>query len=473
MASPNISFDQIPSSNRKPGVYMEFNAKLAVRTLPSNAQRLLILAPMLATGTAPADSVTLVFSDEQAATLLGRGSFGHLMVRAAIRAYRYARISVMALADAGTGVAAAGTVTYATNSTSAGSVTVNVGAGSVTVPVASGATPTEIAAAVKAEIDKQVNWPVTATVNAGVLTLTAKNKGTLGNSIKVSAINDVTGTTVAVVAMTGGLNDPDLSTKLPLIFTASDEILLTPWANQTALTAVRTHVTDRSGPLEQRGAVVAYATTGTLSAATTLAGQINHERFTGALLPDTVSVPSDLAAAYAAVISSEEDPARPLNGLHLVDIVPPPQASRLGRVEQETCLANGVTPLEVGPGERVQIVRAITTYTLNPAGVTDIAWLDLTTIRTMDYVRKACRERVALRFPRDKLSARTPAKVRSELLDVLVKLEELEIVEEVEANKDGLIVERDSQDPNRLNAKIPVDVVNGLHVVAGRLDLLL
>ena len=54
-----------------------------------------------------------------------------------------------------------------------------------------------------------------------------------------------------------------------------------------------------------------------------------------------------------------------------------------------------------------------------------------------------------------------------------VECRELEIVEAVEANKAGVIVERDSQDPNRLNARIPTDVVNGLHVLAVRLDLLL
>ena len=58
-------------------------------------------------------------------------------------------------------------------------------------------------------------------------------------------------------------------------------------------------------------------------------------------------------------------------------------------------------------------------------------------------------------------------------VDVLVKLEELEIVENVADNLSGLIVERDLQDPNRLDAKIPCDVVNGLHVFAGRIDLLL
>jgi len=56
---------------------------------------------------------------------------------------------------------------------------------------------------------------------------------------------------------------------------------------------------------------------------------------------------------------------------------------------------------------------------------------------------------------------------------VLLKLEELEIVEEVEANAASLVVERSLQDVNRLNAAIPTDVVNGLHVFAGRIDLLL
>lgn len=118
-------------------------------------------------------------------------------------------------------------------------------------------------------------------------------------------------------------------------------------------------------------------------------------------------------------------------------------------------------------------MRAVTTYLKDANNIDDISLLDLTTIRTLDYVRKACRERIALRFPREKLSSRTPKKVRSELLDVLMKLEGLEIIEEVAANLSGLIVERDEQDPNRLDAKIPADVVNGLHVFAGRIDLLL
>jgi phage tail sheath gpL-like len=225
--------------------------------------------------------------------------------------------------------------------------------------------------------------------------------------------------------------------------------------------------------MEQRGSRGIAATTGTLAAATTLAGQINAGRISLGLLPGSASLPWEVAAAYAAVTAREEDPARPLNGLALTGISVPPIVSRLGRMEQEAALANGVTPLEVGPGEVIQIVRAISTYTKNAEGIDDVALLDTTTIATLDYVRKAVRERISLRFPREKLSARTIPKVRSEIIDVLLKMEELEIVEEVKANLTGIIVENDGQDPNRLNARIPVDVVNGLHVFAGRIDLLL
>ena len=473
MSSPNISFDRIPASIRKPGKYIEFNSRLAVRTLPSNAQRLLIVGQMTAAGTTPAGVPVGVFDAATAGVLFGRGSLAHLMVAAAISANRYARITVLPLADAGTGVAAQGTVTFAAAATAAGSVTVVVAGRTLQVALASGTTAAQAAAAVQAEMAKQMDWPCTAAVAGAAITLLAKNKGTVMNGVAVTAASDTTGLTVSTAGFAGGLNDPDLAAALASVFTASEEVLVWPWANQAALGLLRTHLTDRAGPMEQRGAVGLYAMTGTLSAATTLAGQVNHERLSCAFLPGSSTTAFELAAAYGGVVSFEEDPARPLNTLELVGVNVPPLASRLSRTEQEVCLVNGVTPLEVGPGERVQVVRAITTYTLDPQGIADIAWLDLTTIRTMDYVRLAVRTRLALRFPREKLSARTPDKVRGEILGVLFQMEELEIVEAVEANKAGVIVERDSQDPNRLNARIPTDVVNGLHVLAVRLDLLL
>jgi len=474
MSSKNISFDNIPASIRKPGKYFEFNTKLAVRTLPGNLQKTLIIGQKLAAGTVAQNLPTDIFSGDQAATFFGRGSILHLMCVAAIKAYPYLALTAVALDDNGAGVLAAGTITIANNATASGVLSVKIANQQVDIAVAAADTPTVIAAALVAQIAKQPDLPVTAGNAAGVVTLTAKNKGTLGNEIKVSAsITSGIATTAVVVAMSAGATDPNIDTALAAVVAMGHNIIVTPYNTQTDLVKLRTHLALVSGPLEQRGAIGIFGHTGTLGASTTLAGLVNDGRQSGILVPSSRSLSYEVAAAFGAVVASEEDPARPLNTLELVGIDPSPIANRLSRTEQENALNNGITPSEIGPGDRVQIVRAITTYTLDPQAVPDISLLDLTTIRTLDYVRKACRERISLRFPREKLSSRTAAKVRSELLDVLIKLEELEIVEEVEANKDGLLVERDLQDPNRLDAKIPCDVVNGLHVFAGRIDLLL
>lgn len=473
MASPNISFDSIPASIRKPGKYFEYNNKLAVRSLPTNLQRVLLVAQMLAAGAAVANAVVQVFDSESAATLFGRGSQAHRMVKAALRANRYAQLFVLPVADAGTGVAASGTLTVTGNATASGAISINVAGVDLVVPVTTGDAAASVAANIKAELDKLVDLPTSQAVVGGVVTLTQHNKGTVGNAHRLAASSSATGIAVAATAFTGGLNDPSLATPLAAAFSGGHEILVVPYATGTPLTDLRTHLNAVSSPMERRPAIGVYASAGSLSAATTQALALNSERMTNGFLKNGISPAEEQAAGYAAEIAFEEDPARPLNTLALIGITVPQIADRLSRTEQETCLANGVTPLEWGPGDVVQIVRAVTTYTVNPANVADVSWLDLTTIRTMDYVMKAIRTRIELRFPRDKLSARTPDRVRSELLDVLYKLEELEIVENVDLWKNDLVVERDNQDANRLNAKIPVDVVNGLHVFAGRLDLIL
>jgi phage tail sheath gpL-like len=127
----------------------------------------------------------------------------------------------------------------------------------------------------------------------------------------------------------------------------------------------------------------------------------------------------------------------------------------------------------VGPGEKVQVVRAISSYIKNPEGVDDESLLDITSITTMDYTRESINTRLALRFPASKLSDRTPAKVQVEIEDVLLQLDDQEILENVEEHMDKVKVERNAGDKNRLDWSIPNDVVNGLHIIAGRMDMYL
>lgn len=476
MASANVSFNQIPSGIRKPGKYFEFNTTGAVNALPGNTQQVLIIGQRLASGSVPALVPATISSDEAAALAFGRGSIAHLMVQQALTAYAYLQLSVIALDDAPAGIAANGAVSLSGPASASGNFTLYVGGVAVTVAVASADTAASIAADLVAQIANQPDLPVVATLdanNSAKVNLAAKNKGLAGNSLTLSVLSQTSGVSATVTPMAGGLSDPDITPALTAVFGAGHDILITPFATQPSLTALRTYLDKVSGPMEQRGALGVAGWPGSLSTGTTLAGSINAGRITLGWHNGSVCPPWQLAAAYGAVIASETDPARPLNTLALTGLDVTDSSLRPGRTDQETALNNGVSPFEVGAGDVVQIVRAISTYTVDAQGIADPSLLDITTIRTLDYMRKAWRQRIALRFPRDKLTPRTPAKVRSELLDVAYKAEELEIIENVDANKAGFIVEADLQNTGQLNARLPCNVVPGLHVFAGVIDLIL
>lgn len=474
MASKNILFDSIPSSIRKPGKYFEFNTKLAVCTLPNNRQTMLIVAQKLAAGSVAELVPTQVFSDVEAAAYFGAGSIAHLMVRAAIKANAYLDLSVCALDDSdSTPVARVHTLAIAGPATSSGVLTLYVGNVRFQIGITSADTATIIGTALKAALDNDAALPFTVTHTTGTLVFTAKNKGTVANQIDFEAEVTAAGVTATFTATTPGSVDPTLATALAAVYAKEYTIVASPFIDSTSLTALKTHLDSISGPMEQRPCVGVFGYDGALADCTTLTNAVNSGRILCAYYRGTRSPAYEVGAAMAAVMAFEEDPARPLNTLALANIAVPTVANRLSRTEQESLLYNGVTPIEVGSGETSIIVRAISTYIHDAVGLDDTSLLDITTIRTLDYVRKAVRERISLRFPREKLSSRTPEAVRDQILDVLYKLQDLEIVEEVEANEPGVICERDLQDVNRLNAKIPTDVVNGLHVFAGRIDLLL
>lgn len=470
-----IQFDTIQNSTRKPGVYMEFNTRLAINTLPGNPQRMLIIGPMLESGTADPLTALPVYSDDEAAEFFGAGSLATNMVIAAIRANKYLQLDVIGLEDDAAGVAAGGTLEIAGTAGKSGTLSVWIAGEQVSVSVENGNQAEGIIRALVAAMEAKPNLLVTGAYDAENKTLTfaARSKGQWGNDISLSASTTTTGLTLTVTPMAGGEIDPDIQPALDAVFAAGHDILACPFSTDIALASLKEHLTNTGSALEERGAVGCAGWTGSLGTGITLAYGANEGRISIPWYRGSVKLPAILAASYGAVVASEEDPARPLNGLPLVGMDIVGMKQRESRNEQESALYNGLTPIEVGPGNTVQIVRAISSYTVNQQGVEDPALLDITSIRTLDYTRKACRDRMVLRFPREKNSIRTPPKVRSELYDVLLKLDAAEILENVEANKDRLIVQKSGFDPNRCDSAIPADLVNGLHVIAGRIDMIL
>lgn len=476
MPSANISFKSIPAGRRTPGKYFEYDTTGAVNTLPGNPQSVIMIGQRLASGTVAADVPTQVFSDTDAATFFGEGSIAHLMAIAAITANPYVDLTIIALDDNPAGVVATGSLVLAGPPAQNGSISVTIAGVVAMIAVNSGDAAATSAAELVAQIGNQPALPVTAAIdatNTAKINFTAKNKGAAGNGISLSFTSQAQGVTGVVTAMAGGQNDPDISSVLATVFGARYRMYVCPYSTLAALTELRQHLDSISGPLEERRATGYAGWPGTYAQGVTLASTLNAGRISIAWHNGSVLPAYQIAAAYASEIATEQDPAMPFNTLPLAGLDATPPSAWPGSEEVELALWNGLSPLKVGPGNVVQIRRAISTYLVNPTGTEDPALLDITTIRTMDYMADAWQQRVELRFPRAKNNDRTASKVRSEVIDVAYLAEKAEIIQNVDEYKDQILIEQDLNDPTALDASIPCNVVPGLHVFAAKIRLIL
>lgn len=471
MASKDIAYSQIPEGRRTPAVLTEYNLSGAVNTLPANEYRVVVVGQRTAAGTVQANTVKDIFNSDEAAIYFGRGSTAHLAVMDAIKANPYLSLQAITVDDAVAGVAASAPVTITGPATSSGAMRLSVNENSVDIAIGTGDTASTIAANLNTQLAAQPNLQVTATVLAGVVTVTAKNKGALGNAIKLGTVVNASGVAAVAGAMTGGLNDPDMSGALTAIYNAKHTIIVSCFNDAANLTALRAHLNAVSGPMEKRRARGVCANTTTYAQSVTQAAAINAGRVLEVFVPNSYESSCEVSAVMAAIAASEPDPARPLNNLELIGLTPPPLDNQLSESQIEACLHNGVTPTRVGPGNVVQIVRAVTTYTINAAGVPDVSMLDWTTLGTLDYVANAIEVAIALHHPRDKKTTRSAEALRDTIYAVLIKCEELEYIKNV--LKSDILIQDDLTDVTRTNTRIKVNVVSGQHIIANRLDLIL
>lgn len=131
----------------------------------------------------------------------------------------------------------------------------------------------------------------------------------------------------------------------------------------------------------------------------------------------------------------------------------------------------GVCMIETGADGKPEIVRAISTYRMNPdSGESDDLMLDINGVLVVDYTRKVVRQDLK-KERRRKNTAAQRRNVKSVIARRLIQLEDAEILENVRDNLDEIIVTPDAKDQYRVNVKIPTYWVRGMHVIATTLDI--
>ena len=488
-----INFVQIPRTIRAPLAYLEVNSNNSSLNSLNN-KRILVLGQMLSTGSAAANVPVLVSSYAQAIDYFGKGSMLANMFEVLFRNNQFTEKWCVPMADA-TGTNASGSITITGPATEAGTLSFYMGGVLVSVAVADEDTATEIGDAIETAINANEDLPVTASNDAGVVTVTYRHDGTVGNFYNMQinyagiAAGEKTpaGVGVAIVQLTSGATDPTVTTALAALPEQIFDYWLHPYQSSTILDVLDDEMEDRWDALRMLEGHVFGAAAGSVGTLTTLGTGRNGKHAT--ILDAGLDSPSPSYLWAAALVgqaarSASADPALPMTTLPLLAILPPKIENRRSLSQVNTLLYSGIATHEVDQGGNVTLGRIITNNQTNAAGSADATWLDVNTPLTVATLRQGLRSRITTKFARMKLADDgnnfgagsnivTPTTIRGEIIAWAAEMKQLGLVENIEAFKQALIVERDTVDRTRVNASIPPDLVNQFYIFAGAISFIL
>ncbi|AJY46482.1 phage tail sheath subtilisin-like domain-containing protein [Martelella endophytica] len=493
-----MDFDEIPMTWYDPAIFIEVKPNYSQKGIYAWPEKVLIAGHKLAAGTLEPGQIRQITRGDEATAYFGRGSIGAEQVAAFRKVNKTTPLYVTTLADADDAVKATGTITF-TGAPSQSTVLRFKIAG-VRIRVSALATDnvaalaTKLAAAITAEPD----IVVTAAAAAGVVTVTAKNGGEVGNDIDLRV--DVTaqpvpeGLTIAVADMAGGAGNPDLQDVLDLIENAWFTKLQHPWSDVTNVQLFAEWLNARyvaTAKLDCHGFTGKRAT---YAQAVTLGDLTNCAFLSLSCLSRSPTSSWVHAAADCALAAFHlsNDPARQLKSLVVNGVEAPDIEDQFSWEERNLLLQHGVsTYLHLDDGSTV-INRMVTTYKKTSLGVLDDAWMDIMVPATMSRIRYDWSAYFNTLYPRAKLvddgkqfqtrraegdkaagsAVVSPGRIKGTWAARCQRYAGLVWIENAEATIEASTFERDPNDRNRTNARQIVQIVGNQMVFASSLEFL-
>ncbi|MEK6420023.1 MAG: phage tail sheath subtilisin-like domain-containing protein [Burkholderia gladioli] len=483
-----IPFKVIPSNIRLPGAYFELDNSQA--NTGASTQRALVIGQITAAGTATPNVPIICggIGDAQAAG--GANSALANMVATYRLNDTFGELWLLPVADAAGATAAAGEITITAAPSANGTLALYVAGNLVTVPVTAGQVVADVASAIVEAVNAVASIPVTAAAAAGVVTLTAINKGLCGNEIDVrfnyrgTAGGEVTpaGLAYTITPMAGGATNPTLTTALANLGTTSFDFIVNPYTDTASLDSVKALLNDETGRwsyLEQLYGHSFGAFSGTFAEATTL-GLVRNNQHETILPADNSPTPSWLwAAALAgqAAVSVRADPGVPLQSLPLNGVLAPAPEDRWQPSIRNTLLFDGLSTFTVADDGTVMTENIVTTYQKNAQGVADDSYLEVETmfqlmleIRTLEAMLSSKYARVKLADDGSRPAAGsnlvTPSTIKSDIIALYNERADAGFVQGTAAFAAALVVQKNGTNPNRVDILWPGTPVNQMRTFA-------
>lgn len=180
------------------------------------------------------------------------------------------------------------------------------------------------------------------------------------------------------------------------------------------------------------------------------------------------------AAACAARIAANPIPFNPMDDLVIAGMLAPAvTADRIttgGGMESETALTKGWTPIRTMPNGDRAFVRTVTTRRTVDGTTTAKAYLDVQDFQVLFFWRKTLWTRSRQTdFKNVKASEQTAKDFRSEMVRLAHVFQTETMFQRVDELAKQFVVQRSLSDRHRFDFKTPVNVVPGLHVIAGKI----
>lgn len=479
-----MAITTLPSSQKIPGTFFEFDTESSARGLAPITERICLVGAKTSAGTLAVNTPTRILSVDESDALAGVGSEVALMARAAIdeanRQGKSPEIYICVVAEPGGGTAAVKAFTVTGAPTEAGDIVFSVAGVVMRASVASGDSVTTMAAAMKTEGDANNKLlPATGNSSLGVYTLTAREKGVNGSDMDLTVISAPAGVTVTPSVTTPGASEYDITSALDTLVDRHYNAIVCSGHTAAILDDLEDHLDAMLAPDTKSWAIAYVGETGALSVAQALANggganTGNRRDVVTVACEASPDLPGTIAARTAIAIHGTEDTALHHNNVTL-NVSAPPAASVFTSAELNAGIADGVTCLAPNEAGEVRIVKAVTGQVLDGSGNPFFAVSDVSTVRTLYYAAKQidiALERFMLIPKNKKLTAGTKNRARDTIYDVLVQMEGAELVQNVDAHKGEIAVDTHPTLTTRLEASIPLAVIVPAHQISGKLVLL-
>lgn len=483
-----VSFNHVPNNVRIRGFYPEIDPSRAGNN--TTLRRILVMGHKFSTGDLADNTLLRAGSADSIRPQAGRGSMLERQVIKARENNGFDDIWIIGVPEV-TGNAATGTIEVTAAATAAGVIYLYIAGQRVSVKVAAGDTVSEIATAINAAINAALDLPVTSTVSTATVTLTARWPGILTNGIdiRVNHLGSLggealpSGVALTITAMSGGTGVPDLTDTFAALGDNEFETIINPWTDAAALNDIDDewdHEGDngRWGWLRQLYGHVWSAADGTYAELTTLGQSRNgpHQCTWGYYGSPNPSWERSAAFAAAAHRPLMNDPARPIGTIEVKGILAAKEEDRFSKQEKNSLLFDGISVVDDEDGT-LRINQAITHYQINAYGLDDTSMLKVNTMYTYAYVVRSRKFHLLQRFPRHKIAndgtrfgpgqaITTPSGIKAELASHYAFLEFKGILENAQEALKNTIVERDVDNPDRVNILDTPDFINQLDVFA-------